>query len=129
MPLYTIMMNDEKNKVDSNSVTYLKFLHLSEALRTLEKFPALDAIEERLLNQCALSWLDGKAVTVVEAMKSSEEISPSTAHRRLKNLRKKGYITLLLDDLDNRVKYITYTQQTREYFSQLGACLTKSTSA
>ena len=129
MPLYTIMMNDEKNKVDSNSVTYLKFLHLSEALRTLEKFPALDAIEESLLNQCALSWLDGKAVTVVEAMKSSEEISPSTAHRRLKNLRKKGYITLLLDDLDNRVKYITYTQQTREYFSQLGACLTKSTSA
>ena len=128
MPLYTIMMNDEKNKVDSNSVTYLKFLHLSETLRTLEKFPALDAIEERLLNQCALSWLDGKAVTVVEAMKSSEEISPSTAHRRLKNLRKKGYITLLLDDLDNRVKYITYTQQTREYFSQLGACLTKSTS-
>ena len=122
-------MNDEKNKVDTNSVTYLKFLHLSEALRTLEKFPALDAIEERLLNQCALSWLDGKAVTVVEAMKSSEEISPSTAHRRLKNLRKKGYITLLLDDLDNRVKYITYTQQTREYFSQLGACLTKSTSA
>ena len=122
-------MNDEKNKVDSNSVTYLKFLHLSEALRTLEKFPALDAIEERLLNQCALSWLDGKAVTVVEAMKSSEEISPSTAHRRLKNLRKKGYITLLLDDLDNRVKYITYTQQTREYFSQLGTCLTKSTSA
>ena len=121
-------MNDEKNKVDPNSVTYLKFLHLSEALRTLEKFPALDAIEERLLNQCALSWLDGKAVTVVEAMKSSEEISPSTAHRRLKNLRKKGYITLLLDDLDNRVKYITYTQQTREYFSQLGACLTKSTS-
>ncbi|MEY3743131.1 MAG: hypothetical protein RLZZ541_186, partial [Pseudomonadota bacterium] len=74
-------MNDEKNKVDPNSVTYLKFLHLSEALRTLEKFPALDAIEERLLNQCALSWLDGKAVTVVEAMKSSEEISPSTAHR------------------------------------------------
>ena len=121
-------MNDEKNKVDPNSVTYLKFLHLSEALRTLDKFPALDAIEERLLNQCALSWLDGKAVTVVEAMKSSEEISPSTAHRRLKNLRKKGYITLFLDDLDNRVKYITYTQQTREYFSQLGACLTKSTS-
>jgi Fe-S-cluster formation regulator IscX/YfhJ len=122
-------MNDEKNKVDPNSVTYLKFLHLSEALRTLDKFPALDAIEERLLNQCALSWLDGKAVTVVEAMKSSEEISPSTAHRRLKNLRKKGYITLVLDDLDNRVKYITYSQQTREYFSQLGACLTKSTTA
>ena len=120
-------MNDEKNKVDPNSVTYLKFLHLSEALRTLDKFPALNAIEERLLNQCALSWLDGKAVTVVEAMKSSEEISPSTAHRRLKNLRKKGYITLVLDDLDNRIKYITYSQQTREYFSQLGACLTKST--
>lgn len=121
-------MNDEKNKVDTNSITYLKFLHLAESIRVLEKFPALDAIEERLLNQCALSWLDGKAVTVVEAMKSSEEISPSTAHRRLKNLRKKGYITLVLDDLDNRVKYITYSQQTREYFSQLGACLTKSTS-
>ena len=122
-------MNDEKNKVDTNSVTYLKFLHLSESLRALDKFPALDAIEERLLNQCALSWLDGKAVTVVEAMKSSDEVSPSTAHRRLKNLRKKGYITLVLDDLDNRVKYITYSQQTREYFSQLGACLAKSTSA
>ena len=120
-------MNDEKNKIDPNSVTYLKFLHLSEALRMSEKFPALDAIEERLLNQCALSWLEGKAVTVVEAMKSSEEISPSTAHRRLKNLRKKGYIALLLDDLDNRIKYITYTQQTREYFSRLGGCLTKST--
>jgi DNA-binding MarR family transcriptional regulator len=62
-------------------------------------------------------------------MKSSDEVSPSTAHRRLKNLRKKGYITLVLDDLDNRVKYITYSQQTREYFSQLGACLAKSASA
>ena len=122
-------MNDEKNNVDSNSVTYLKFLHLSETIRALDKFPALDAIEERLLNQCALSWLAGNAVTVVEAMKSSDEISPSTAHRRLKNLRKKGYITLVLDDIDNRVKYITYTQRTREYFSQLGGCLTKSASA
>lgn len=121
-------MIDEKNNADHNSITYLRFLHHSESLRVLEKFPALDAIEERLLNQCALSWLEGKAVTVVDAMKSSEEISPSTAHRRLKNLRKKGYITLVLDELDNRVKYITYSQQTREYFSHLGACLTKSTS-
>lgn len=108
---------------DTKSHKYIRFLNLAKTLRSVTKFPELDPIEERMLNYLAAFWLSGEPATVVESINGSKDISPSTAHRRLKSLRKKGYIDLNIDDRDNRVKYIVQTALTKEYFSELSDCM------
>jgi len=108
---------------NNHSLTYLKFLNLAQALRNMTSFPELDPVEERLLNYFASAWLSGKTTSVLESMHASPEISPSTVHRRLKTLRKKGYIRLDIDEVDTRVKYIVQTELTQQYFSKLGECI------
>jgi SOS-response transcriptional repressor LexA len=109
------------------STVYLKFLNLVQALREMPTFPVIDATEERLLHQLAAAWNDGKQVTVLEAMKLEAETSPTTIHRRLKSLRKKGIISLTVDEIDNRVKYVSPTALATEYFDQLSHCLVAAT--
>jgi DNA-binding MarR family transcriptional regulator len=62
-------------------------------------------------------------------MKLSDDVSSTTAHRRLKSLRKKGVIALVPDDADNRVKHVTPTPMATQYFSQLGQCLNQAQTA
>ena len=111
------------SKPSSKSAVYLKFLNLVQALREMPTFPAIDATEERLLNQLAAAWSVGKQVTVLEAMQLETDSSPTTIHRRLKSLRKKGVIELTMDETDNRVKYVSPTALAIEYFSKMSQCL------
>jgi DNA-binding MarR family transcriptional regulator len=113
-------------EIDTNSRTYIRFLNLAKGLRGITKLPELDPIEERMLNYLAAFWLAGEPATVVESINGSEDISPSTAHRRLKSLRKKGYIDLNIDERDNRIKYIVQTDLTIQYFSQLADCMKRA---
>lgn len=106
-----------------HSTIYLKFLNLVQAVRSLPDFPTLDPVEERLLNLFATVWHAGKQITVLQAMGMSTDVSSTTAHRRLKSLRKKGVITLVADEADNRVKYVQPTPIATQYFGQLGQCL------
>ena len=108
------------------SLAYMKFLHLSQAVNELPQFPSLDPTEERLLNYFASAWFSGKKLTVLETMNRTPEISPSTVHRRLKTLRKKGFINLDVDQIDNRIKYIVHTDLTNRYFAHLGQCLSST---
>ncbi len=107
----------------AHSATYLKFLNLVQGLKSLPEFPELDPVEERLLNLFATVWHGGKQITVLQAMGMSTDVSSTTAHRRLKSLRKKGVITLVADEADNRVKYVQPTPVANHYFGQLGQCL------
>jgi DNA-binding transcriptional ArsR family regulator len=109
--------------INASSGIYLKFLNLVRALDRAPVFPALDANEERLLNQLAAVWQGEKRVTVVEAMNMATDMSPTTVHRRLKTLKKKGIIDLSIDKDDNRVKYVVPTATTNAYFTQLSNCL------
>jgi DNA-binding MarR family transcriptional regulator len=68
-------------------------------------------------------------MTVLQAMGMMTEISSTTAHRRIKSLRKKGLIALNIDEVDNRIKYVVPTDQSNKYFAQLGQCLDKAQSA
>lgn len=113
-------------KSNKHSLSYLKFLHLVEAIRGLSDFPVLDAVEDRLLNLFAAAWHQGKKLTVLEAMAISPDVSPTTVHRRLKTLRKKELITLSYDSVDNRIKYIEPTDKANRYFAQLGQCLSQA---
>jgi DNA-binding MarR family transcriptional regulator len=110
---------------NSKASLYIKFLGLVHAVNELPEFPELDPIEERLLTYLALAWHSGKKLTVVETISAAPNASPSTVHRRLKSLRKKGLINLDVDEIDNRIKYIVQTDLTNRYFSQLGKCISK----
>ncbi len=109
--------------MNASSGIYLKFLNLVRALDRAPVFPALDANEERLLNQLAAVWEADKSITVVETMNMATEMSPTTVHRRLKTLRQKGIIDLTIDADDNRIKYVVPTATTNAYFTQLSNCL------
>ena len=108
---------------DQHSASYLKFIHLTQALRALPGLPTLDPIEERLLHYLAASWFSNKDAKVLETMRSTPEMSPSTVHRRLKTLRKKGLLHFDIDAQDNRIKCIVKTDLTDRYFAHMGKCM------
>lgn len=112
---------------NKQSLTYLKFLSLVEALREMPSFPLLEPMEERLLNAFAAAWHSGKQLTVLQAMQLVPDVSSATVHRRLKTLTSKGYIEFGADSTDNRIKYLIPTAQTADYFTKLGAALKKAT--
>lgn len=121
MPVPTFM-----SKSADHSAAYLRFLNLVEAIRDIPEFPGLDIFEERLLNVFATAWHTGQNITVRQAMTLDIDMSESTIHRRLKSLRKKGYLVLVVDDEDNRVKYVRPTPVCNKYFAALGRCLSKA---
>jgi DNA-binding MarR family transcriptional regulator len=103
-----------------HSITYLRFLHLVQAIRQIPTFPKMDPVEERLLTMLGVKWHDAQQVSVLEAM------GLSTAHRRLKTLRQKGMIELDVDKIDSRVKYVVPTELARKYFVALGQAIDKA---
>jgi hypothetical protein len=109
-----------------HSLTYLRFLNLVQAIRQIPTFPTMDPVEERLLSMLGVNWHNGKKVSVLEAMGLSTEISATTAHRRLKTLRKKGLIELDTDKIDSRVKYVVPTALAEQYFVTLGQAIDKA---
>lgn len=108
------------------SAAYARFLNLVRAVRELPDFPSLDPVEERLLNLFASAWFQGERVTVLQAMRMSDEVSSTTAHRRLKSLRSKGMLQLVADETDNRVKYVQPTHLAEQYLTQLGQCVERA---
>jgi len=121
--LWFLFYNHQMESDLQLSATYLRFLNLAQAIRTMPTFPSLDPVEERLLNALAAAWHSGRHVTVLEAMGMSLEVSPTTLHRRLKSLRSKGLLALKTDDVDSRVKYVVSTDKTNQYFTAFGKCL------
>ena len=116
-------------KMAASAGLYLRFLNLVRALDNVPKFPVLDATEERLLSQLALAWETGKSVTVLQTMSMESGVSPTTIHRRLKSLKKKGVIELAMDESDNRIKYVLPTQLSIDYFTTLSDCLASAAKA
>lgn len=106
---------------------YQKFLNLAIALEEMSDFPALEPVEHRLLALLNKYWLNKEPITVVSAMNMTSDISTSTIFRYLKKMRAKGYIQLVVDETDNRVKYITPTAQTESYFNKMGKLMIKAT--
>jgi DNA-binding MarR family transcriptional regulator len=111
----------KKNEIPQSA---LRFLNLMLAVHSLPSMPDLDGIEEKILNALALQWGKGAKVTVMEMLQFFTNTSPSTVHRRLKSLKKKGMLALKEDEDDNRTKYILPTQLAIEYFEEIGKCMT-----
>ena len=114
------------NQQKHYSETCLRFLQLVQSLRNLSDFVLLDPVEKRLLHLFATVWQAGQKITVLQAMALSQDISSTTAHRRLKSLRQKGVLTLVPDEVDNRIKYDQPTPMAEHYFAQLGQCMSEA---
>jgi DNA-binding MarR family transcriptional regulator len=115
------------SNISKNATLYLKFLNLVRAMDDASTMPSLDATEERLLSQLANAWAADKRVTVLEAMNLESDVSSTTIHRRIKSLKKKGVISLEMDETDNRIKYVLPTQLASEYFAALSKCMVAAT--
>lgn len=102
---------------------YAAFLELSKRVHEDGKFPALDPIEERILLHWASVWYADERPTVLEAMRMISYCSATTAHRRLKKLIDKGYVTLERHAYDERIRYVAPTKLATDLFSALGRCM------
>ena len=107
---------------------YQKFLNLAIALEDMSDFPALDPVEQKMLALLNKYWSNKQPITVVEAMNMTQDISTSTIFRYLKKMRAKGYLQLVIDETDNRIKYVSLTPLTERYFNKMGKLLVKAAS-
>jgi DNA-binding IclR family transcriptional regulator len=104
----------------------LRFLQLAEALRGLPSLPALDPLEERILELIARASQTQERLSVRDMMARSELGSPATLHARLKSMREKGWI-MLTDTEDTRRKQVELTQAALRHFDKLSECLVNAT--
>jgi hypothetical protein len=110
-----------------SSKAFVKFLGLVHAAALKGNANDLGAQEIAMLNTLAQGWLDGVPLSVLGAMRANDTCSSTSSHRSLKLLRKKGYISLAVDDLDNRVKAVLPTALAMQYFDVMGKCMQKAT--
>ncbi len=108
------------------SKNYLNFLTRVKEVHLSPLFCELNSAEEKLLNMLAPSCSSDTKITVLKAMGLDPDISHSTSHRLLKSLRLKGFITLLSEERDTRVKYVEPSEKTEQFFTQLGLCLRRT---
>ena len=108
------------------SKNYLNFLARVKDVRISPQYCDLTSTEEKLLNLLVPSWTSDTKITVLKAMGLDPDISHSTSHRLLKCLRLKGYITLLSEERDTRIKYVEPSEKTEQFFTQLGQCLRRA---
>ena len=122
------MKNWRASTIANFKQIYQKFLNLANAVEELSEFPSLDPVEQKMLALLSKYWSRKQKITVVEAMHITNDVSTSTIFRYIKKLRQKGYIELVVDELDNRVKYVSVTALTDSYFNKMGKLMLKAAS-
>ena len=104
----------------------MRFQSLMYLARQKTPFPELDPVEERVVSVLAAKWYEGSKMTVLEVIRTFEEFSISTMHKRLRSLRNKGVIALAFDQADARLRIIVPTRLTLDHFSHAGELLKKA---
>ena len=97
---------------------YLRFLTLLQTIEGKGELPSLDLDAKKLLETIAVQHLQGKSLTVTEAMTLSHIASPATIHRKLNVLREIGLIETLYEGTNRRTKYLVPTAQANRYFDE-----------
>jgi predicted transcriptional regulator len=106
-------------ELSKNAINYLQINKLTKALRFSYFSTPIDFVEDQLLQIILINWLAKTNITVCETLEEIKEISNSTLNRRLKNLRKLGLISHVVDEIDNRIKYLYPTKLCIEYFNAI----------
>ena len=108
---------------------FFRFAHLMRAARSMPGMPAIDPVEERMLNALSEYWRVDAAPSVLEAMQLNFGVSPTTVHRRLKTLHRKGLIDLAAQADDSRCKRVMPTSLAMAYFGRLSECMAEALGA
>ena len=108
---------------------FFRFAHLMRAARSMPGMPAIDPVEERMLNALSEYWRVDAAPSVLEAMQLNFGVSPTTVHRRLKTLHRKGLIDLAAQADDSRCKRVMPTSLAMDYFGRLSECMAEALGA
>ena len=104
--------------------TYLRFLQLTQAM--LDESTHLEGTDEtakHLLNVISVSYANGKALTVTEAMSLNSVASPATIHRKLDALLELGLIEQTFEGKNRRTKYLVPTKLADKHYSSLGSAM------
>jgi DNA-binding MarR family transcriptional regulator len=89
----------------------------------LDESAHLEGIDETaryLLNVIAVSYANGKALTVTQAMSLKSVASAATIHRKLDALIEVGLIEQRFEGKNRRTKYLVPTKLAEKHFSSLG---------
>lgn len=105
---------------------YERFINLALVAESLSDTHKLALVEKRFLMILASAWSKGEKVTVVKSTNLLQEVSTMTAFRYIKGLRQKGYLELVVDKDDNRIKYVTPTALCNKYFQEMGKMIFKA---
>jgi len=109
------------------NVIYQKFLSLAHAIDELTDFPTMTADEKCLIRHLNNAWYNKHDITVLQTVRKVNHLSQATVLRHLKNLKNKGYIEMVIDEMDNRIKYVRPTKQIHLYFAEHGKLMIAST--
>lgn len=106
---------------------YLRLAQARQALRVSHPYltPSMIAMLEELM----FAHLQGSPLKITDAMHLADQGSPATVHRRLVQLRKRGYVQLVSPPTDTRVKYLIPTQLATDVFDRMWAGAMGSTAA
>lgn len=113
---YNFMRKNTSKKINANQ-EFFNYLDKLIIAKKSSNLPTLEPMDELMLITLARADASGTPFQVLQAMTCVPHISTTTAHRILKRLRHDGWITLLLDQADNRIKYTLPSKQTHEYLS------------
>ena len=109
------------------SKLYLRFLRIARAVEIqITPIKNIDSPALLLLNEIAVQHLDGKNITVTEAMLLSDIASPATVHRKLDELREAGLIEQVFEGKNRRTKYLVPTKEADTYFSKMSKAITSA---
>jgi len=120
------LIKEELMKFSESMATYLRFIRASSSLEGEIGFTKLESVEKRLLDSLALGEMEGKQSLVSDAILFRNIGSRATLHRRLMRLCANGYLRYS-GNIDGRKKYLELTPKARDYYSELGKCIIKST--
>lgn len=105
---------------------YLRFVQIVDSINRMDPSMKLDHIERELLDKLTAAFYDNQYPTIGDFTKMSSVASQATIHNRIKTLIAKGYISLVADDDDSRIKHLVPTQFCLSFYRDLSTAVLKA---
>lgn len=107
---------------------YLEFLTaLYQANRMRDTPVVLESVEQRLLELITVQHFLKKPLTMMQLLTSNDVLylGASTISRKIEVLQKKGWIHVVADKGDRRVRLVEPTEKTMAYFELVSSLMPK----
>ena len=105
---------------------YIKYLHLTQEVRSQPIFQKMDATDIVMLDTWAIAWHGDLPFGVLEALSLINNRGAANAASRLHDLREIGLVELVQYGY---LKHVVPTNATHDYFAQLGKCMRQALSS